>query len=222
MPPVSFPPTEPVDCEGSDLLVVQFILDDRQSETTWELRSGGNVLDTGGPYEESTGSVAIQFCVSGSPFIFAVLDAAGDGLCCDFGIGAYRIMLNSEILPTKEFTDGFLQTTPIILPPAEPLSCDNLLIIEFVLEGPSSSSETSWELKKDGVVVNSSEGPFAQNLSSTRSQLCIADGSYIFTVFDSAGDGMDGAYSVIHNGKAIPTGEFSDGFEQLTEFECGV
>ena len=90
--------------------------------------------------------------------------------------------------------DGYQQSTLSILPP-ELLSCSPQLLIEIVMDG--SSSETSRQLEMDGVVVDSSSVPYDEGLSSTQIQNCIEDGTYIFTVFDLEGDGMDGAYNVI-------------------------
>lgn len=216
-PLVSYPPIEPIDCKGDDLLIFEIDLDDHKEETTWELRSGGKAIQSGGPFEETTGWSTTQVCVTGSPFVSAVFDSAGDGLCCDSGIGAYRFTVNGKVLPTEVFTSGFAQTTPIILPLAEPLTCSDLLLIEFVFEGPSLSA--SWELTKDGVLLSSSEGPFEQGLSSTRIQKCLNAGKYIFKALDSNGNGFDGAYSLTYNGQAIPTHEFFDGSEVSTKFE---
>jgi hypothetical protein len=70
------------------------ILDDYGSEVTWELKELGQVLFSGGPYEDDLDGteVVVDFCLSDGCYIFEISDSYGDGLCCEYGEGAWSIL----------------------------------------------------------------------------------------------------------------------------------
>ena len=70
------------------------ILDDYGSEVTWELKELGQVLFSGGPYEDDLDGteVVVDFCLTDGCYIFEISDSYGDGLCCEYGEGAWTIL----------------------------------------------------------------------------------------------------------------------------------
>ena len=69
------------------------LLDDYGSEVTWELKELGQVLYAGGPYEDDLDGteVSLDFCLTDGCYIFEISDSYGDGLCCEYGEGAWTI-----------------------------------------------------------------------------------------------------------------------------------
>ena len=92
-----------VDCGGSDcppcnsvcsdnefnLIIVP---DDYGSETTWEIKSGNNVLYAGGPYTDGNSNpISVDLCLADGCYDFVINDSYGDGICCDYGNGSFEI-----------------------------------------------------------------------------------------------------------------------------------
>ncbi|MDA8695499.1 hypothetical protein N9L83_00960 [Flavobacteriales bacterium] len=72
----------------------ELVLDDYGSETTWELRRLGNVVYSGGPYEDDEEGtvVTIPLCLEEGCYILQVDDSYGDGMCCEFGEGSFSVL----------------------------------------------------------------------------------------------------------------------------------
>ncbi|MCH1575758.1 MAG: hypothetical protein L7S67_05750, partial [Flavobacteriales bacterium] len=72
----------------------ELVLDDYGSETTWELRRLGNVVYSGGPYEDGQDGtvVTIPLCLEEGCYILQVDDSYGDGMCCDYGEGSFSVL----------------------------------------------------------------------------------------------------------------------------------
>ena len=70
------------------------LLDDYGSEVTWELKELGQVLYSGGPYEDDIDGTEVQvdLCLAEGCYIFEISDSYGDGLCCEYGEGAWTIL----------------------------------------------------------------------------------------------------------------------------------
>jgi hypothetical protein len=69
------------------------------AETTWKLtNSNGTILYNGGPYNTTPRSSAMPTPIQttlnladNDCYIFTIEDSEGDGICCDFGTGYYKI-----------------------------------------------------------------------------------------------------------------------------------
>lgn len=74
--------------------VLFILLDNNPEEVTWEVRdSGGNIVDSGGPYTAAGTVISQQLQVSNVDcYTFTIYDAGGDGLCCSNGVGYYAVM----------------------------------------------------------------------------------------------------------------------------------
>lgn len=70
------------------------LLDDYGSEVTWELKELGQVLFSGGPYEDDLDGteVVVDLCLTDGCYIFEISDSYGDGLCCEYGEGGWTIL----------------------------------------------------------------------------------------------------------------------------------
>jgi hypothetical protein len=97
-------------------------------------------------------------------------------------------------------------------------SCDNPLVIDFVFDG--YASETSWNVKDTEGNVILEGGGFSDGTPNATVERCLPDGDYIFTVFDSYGDGLsaDGSVTLSFSGEELVQlpGDFGD--ETTVEF----
>lgn len=75
-------------------VTVEVKTDNYGSETTWEYRDGdGNVLSSGGPYTDGASSVhtaSVTLPAQGC-YEFYIADGYGDGICCGYGNGYYKV-----------------------------------------------------------------------------------------------------------------------------------
>lgn len=74
--------------------VVKMNLDRFGSETTWQITSQeGFVMAAGGPYNNSSNGYTVNtpVCLAHDCYTFTVMDAVGDGMCCNYGLGNYLI-----------------------------------------------------------------------------------------------------------------------------------
>lgn len=85
-------------------------LDDYGSEVTWELKELGQVLYSGGPYEDDLDgtAIAVNFCLPTGCYVFEIADSYGDGLCCEYGEGSWIIFdeNNNQVDSGAEFEDS--------------------------------------------------------------------------------------------------------------------
>ncbi len=75
--------------------VVQMDLDRYGTETTWKIETPeGFLVARGGPYSNSPAGYTVneQVCLAHTCYIFTVEDAIGDGMCCNYGQGDFRIL----------------------------------------------------------------------------------------------------------------------------------
>lgn len=74
-------------------VTLDFIFDDYASECTWELlNSNGEVIESGGPWEDGTPSASTDLCLEDGMYTFTVYDGYGDGL----STGNISIIYNGE------------------------------------------------------------------------------------------------------------------------------
>ena len=67
--------------------------DNNPQETTWDIKDiQGNTLASGGPYTEPKHAYSTPVDLSwGTCYEFTIFDAGGNGLCCDNGVGFFKV-----------------------------------------------------------------------------------------------------------------------------------
>lgn len=89
-----------VSCSDGKITVV-IETDDYGSETIWKVieMSTGDTVASGGPFADgNNGSHVVETCVSSSKcYSFTIYDEYGDGICCEYGEGAYRVYYNGVL-----------------------------------------------------------------------------------------------------------------------------
>jgi hypothetical protein len=82
--------------------IIQFDLDHFGTETRWKITTPDNFqVYSGGPYTNSPNGYTVneQVCLAHACYTLTVTDDVGDGICCDYGEGDFRILdTNSDTL----------------------------------------------------------------------------------------------------------------------------
>lgn len=78
-------------------IALNLTFDDYAEETSWEIQdaSGTAIFSggQGGAYDDlDATSLSISFCIPDGDYTFVINDAFGDGMCCDYGDGAYSLI----------------------------------------------------------------------------------------------------------------------------------
>merc|ERR1711937_27006 len=124
--PTPGPPTSaPTPCANSKLKV-SITTDNYPGETTWTLKNGcsGEELLSGGPYSASGTLYEDEVCtpdsLSDTYCKFTINDTWGDGICCSYGSGSYKVYFdNVEKASGGEF--GSAETKTFGNPSCAPL-----------------------------------------------------------------------------------------------------
>ncbi|UCC78257.1 MAG: hypothetical protein JSW64_08180 [Candidatus Zixiibacteriota bacterium] len=90
-------------CGGcsDDVITVEIMPDNYPLEITWALTISGTsyLVAHGGPLDKYNTLYEYHYCAaSDSCYDFYIFDAEGDGICCLFGIGYYRIYFNGALV----------------------------------------------------------------------------------------------------------------------------
>lgn len=74
--------------------------DDYASETSWEFRKvDGTVISSGGPYNLNNANFSESFDVLlDECYQFEIFDSSGDGICCLFGSGTYKLTTDNNTI----------------------------------------------------------------------------------------------------------------------------
>jgi hypothetical protein len=80
---------------------IEIMTDNYPGETTWEVtdQADGTVYCSGGPYEEAN-TLFFESCEvpDGVCVNFTIYDSFGDGICCAWGDGYYRVFYNETLV----------------------------------------------------------------------------------------------------------------------------
>ena len=89
--------------ENESELAVVVVTDGYPGETSWEVIMDGEVVMSGGPYNDSGTTYGDTLCfpVQDDPCIqFEIYDSFGDGICCGYGEGQYTVSLDGQTVAT--------------------------------------------------------------------------------------------------------------------------
>jgi len=75
--------------------------DNYPEETSWEIKdNSGNTVFSGGPYgsepDGSSSTKSFNMCLDPACYTFTIHDSYGDGICCSYGNGSYRLVNDSD------------------------------------------------------------------------------------------------------------------------------
>ena len=90
--------SEPALCNG-EILTIDIKTDKFPQETTWNITgSYGNTVLRGGPYPSRHTHYVTEKCLYGGNYTFLLFDTQGDGICCGYGEGGYKLSIAGEII----------------------------------------------------------------------------------------------------------------------------
>ena len=202
---------------------IQLQPDQYSGETSWEIKTpDGETMATNPQYFSST----FQETVIGLPageYEFVIVDAFGDGICCSFGEGWFRLM-NTCGLDTAVYNfDQPDMLIPFIVEPCAPpiFGCmdsfannfnpwatlpgecayppqdcgegETMVIATFTPD--TYAGETSWDIMlfPDGEIIASGEDYSVAGVP-VNEYVCITEGDSVkINVYDAFGDGMCGS-----------------------------
>ena len=107
------------ECEpGHDHALLEIVLnfDTYPHENSWDFVSNSpeEKLYAQSNYKLSQQTVKEAICIiSENCYSFSIYDALEDGMCCEFGKGGYKLILNGTTLVHSNFTSGGSETTQI-------------------------------------------------------------------------------------------------------------
>jgi len=126
---------------GETNIKISIQTDNYGSETSWTLKNqaGTTTYDSGGPYTDvSGGQLYIKnVCVpEGTTVVFTINDGYGDGMCCTYGNGYYKVELYGFTYASGgEFGSSEATTFIVNQPPARDLTVTELNMMEYMNVG---------------------------------------------------------------------------------------
>merc|ERR1711902_311992 len=214
-------------CGGGVGSVLELTTDNYPSETSWDIKnSSGDQKYDGSGYSDANTLHALNMCLETDEYTFNIADTYGDGICCSYGSGEYKIKVNGEeVVSGGEFgaskTENFSVTSspvappttaPVTAPVAPPTpTSDTCEMFVFSLTTDQFGYETSFELVNDLTGGIRLAGGLYSSSMTFEEVSCLTNGRYIFTVSDSHGDGIccnhgNGNYKVLLSGQIIRQG----------------
>ncbi len=121
-PPPPAPPVPPVPPTGSctqNRVILRLVLDGYPVETTWRLKNAtGAIVDQGSGYTKTLAGKEVRdtFCLPNGCYTFEILDQYGDGICCNYGNGAYSLTAADGKTIKTGGSFGALEATNFCLP----------------------------------------------------------------------------------------------------------
>lgn len=112
--PTTSEPTSPTtseptafDCEASETIEIEILSDNFPGEIAWTLSDDSSSIlmsvDSSTLIELAESLYTWKYCnyVEGpSPYVFQITDTYGDGICCSYGLGEYKVYAGGELVAT--------------------------------------------------------------------------------------------------------------------------
>jgi len=96
VPPTTAAPT-PFEC-SEKVFELELQTDNYGSETSWDIKNDIDAVIASGNEYASSGSFTEQRCLSDQAYTFTIYDAYGDGICCGYGQGSYKLTYDGEVV----------------------------------------------------------------------------------------------------------------------------
>jgi len=105
-------------CGGGESSVLELTTDNYPGETSWDIKdSSGNQKYDGAGYSDKNTLYTIDMCLLPDEYTFTIEDTSGNGICCSYGSGGYKIMVNGkEVVSGGEFGDSKTETFTVTAP----------------------------------------------------------------------------------------------------------
>jgi trypsin len=180
---------------GDNEVIIEVNYDDFPRETGWTLRDSTGAVIAGqdtDSFGTVGGTVTKSASVAEGAYTFEMTDTYGDGICCQYGSGEFKITVNGEPVPFSnngEFGDDFSETFDVVGLNTNP-GLDYRLDVTY----DEYPYETSWSLQSrtTGAVVATAGFDEVTEVGFFLSQPVdlIPGDEYQLVIIDTAGDGM--------------------------------
>merc|ERR1719297_744994 len=110
-------------CGGGASCVLELTTDNYPGETSWDIKdSSGDEKYNGSGYSDANTLYTLNMCLETDEYTFYITDTYGDGICCSYGSGGYKIKVDGEeVVSGGEFgstkTEEFSVTSSPVAPP---------------------------------------------------------------------------------------------------------
>lgn len=94
------PSPTPVDDCYDVSIYMQF--DMYAQDTSWDISQGGNIVVSSPPFAPGTTEDTQELCLPPGDYVFTIYDVYGDGMCCNWGEGSYRVVATNNQVVIKE------------------------------------------------------------------------------------------------------------------------
>ncbi|WP_062056792.1 CAP domain-containing protein [Aquimarina longa] len=148
-------------------IVVAITFDNYASETSWEIKNKNEqVVLSGSGYQDNTSDISKTTCLEEGVYTFTINDSYGDGICCTYGEGSYKVTLNGIALvsgatftssESKEFTIGKTLPPPIPLNLVASDVKSNTMILSWEVQGDLTDF-TTFEIYNGSEIIKSVNG----------------------------------------------------------------
>lgn len=193
----------PVSCatgdgnRGNNEVVIEVSYDGFPVETGWILWDSAGTLIAGratGTFSTEGGKVSKTALVAAGEYTFEITDSYGDGMCCEYGRGEFKITVNGEpvvVSNNGQFQDVFTKTFNVVELNAGPVvDVDYRLDVTY----DDHPNETSWTLKSftSGAIVAASgfDEVTESGVFLTQPVDLVPGDRYKLVIRDSDDDGM--------------------------------
>jgi len=125
VPPTTAAPT-PFECEDK-IFKLELKTDNYGSETSWDIKDSDDAVLASGDGYASQQEFVEQRCLEEGEYTFTIYDSYGDGMCCSYGQGFYKVTYDGVLLKAggeyqqSESVDlGSSAPSPMPIPAPEP------------------------------------------------------------------------------------------------------
>jgi PKD repeat protein len=149
---------------------VSLLTDDYGDETSWEIEDDqGNIVASGNGYGDAT-QYTIPTCLADGCYTFTIYDEYGDGICCEWGNGAYELLSpDGDVMGEgAEFEDNesiqfclpFVVSPPVAAFTANGTDiCTGEMVNYTNNSTPASGVTYAWTFEGGNPGISSSENP---------------------------------------------------------------
>merc|ERR1711923_326635 len=109
-------------CGGGACCVLELTTDNYPGETSWDIKdSSGDEKYNGSGYSDANTLYTLNMCLETDEYTLYITDTYGDGICCSYGSGGYKIKVEgTEVVSGGEFGDSETETFTVTSSPVAP------------------------------------------------------------------------------------------------------
>ena len=179
------------------------------TETSFKIMTpNGNILMSGNGYTGSLTEYTSSSCLptdTFTTFMFVIMDSYGDGMCCIYGSGGYKLEVNGVTIKTdgdfeNSETTTFSANGILVTPSTAPIS-GSCVSVTITIKTDDNPEETFFYVVDQNGNKLITGGLNTGKRTEYKETNCLSHGDYEFTMKDNYGDGLcciygDGRYEV--------------------------